>query len=381
MGLFFCVCVALAIGGIFYARKVQQKPSSPNPPVAVIDGQMPLDQSAIVAEDISAQGLDWDMLGKNFFTSSNKLISPDQEWFFEGARTVGDEPFSRGMQFLLQFRNLKGQGDRIVYLDWSERPDDALYSGSVNTVEPLGWSQDGLSVYTGYAKKMNDARENPLAIFENYWSSVWGVTRYDLSGPEFNYASRSKVQPGGENVARDGLILDFLPREDRALWFESSEARLAGMDDRGKETYPKQINSRLIFFHPSSSQSMIVGEWSNEDAAKVTSASLDRNEDFLRIAYALHREWKNDEVYFYESSVTSSQPATTTKIDLAPYRERLINEHGIQEPYQVYVEHTAMNFPSGLFLIIVGANDKATIMRFNMKDGQWSASIADDGWL
>ncbi len=310
---------------------------------------------------------------------THELISPDGEWLFEGLKHVGQEPFSRGLQSYLQFTNLKGAGNRYVYLDWFERPEDNRHID--DTMErPLGWTADGTSVYTGTFERFNAGSSNPLPALNGYWQPTYSVTRLDLSGPTFNYGSQYTVTPyGGDTYHYQfGLVLDFLAKEDRALWFESSKIRSTNINDT--DNYKQKPSSRLIYFSPLTSSSTVIAEWPYGDTHTVTSASLDRDTKMRRAAYVVHRDNRNDEVYLYEASTTSSV-ATTIKIDLAPYNKTLTQEYGIQEPYQLVMEHTAMNLPGGLFLMVIGANKKTAIMRFNFFHNTWSAESSATGAL
>lgn len=296
--------------------------------------------------------------------SKDELISPDGEWYFAGEKYFGKEPFSRALSRYLEFINLKEKGNRYIYEDWFERPEDGSYSSTFRTAHPIGWSADGTSVYMAYTNLLKEEDLSLPRQLGGYWANPTNVVKINLSF-EMDYSDFQDVGPYlyvNEGSKNKGHILDLLPKEDRALWFGSNSS-----------------STELVYFSPSNnSNSHVILKLDEHDKSVITSASLDRDPEVERAAYIVHRQGKNDEAYVY-TNVTSTTTSTVF-LDLKPYHKDIF-AHGITEPYKLIVEKTSMFLPRGLFLVVVGANNEIMFVRFNDFGKGYESLLSKSGLL
>jgi hypothetical protein len=304
--------------------------------------------------------------------SSSELVSPDGEWYFAGQKYFGEEPFSRDQDWRLEFVNLKGGGNRYVYEDWFERPEDGVYYDRDRSIHPLGWSADGNSVYYANVQPLSKIVPGLPEQLLGYWAPAVDAVRFNLGNSDFTYSNFNSVSPIESNGK--GYLLDLLSKEDRALWFEPAQVYppCGKMDICENASAP----GRLIYFDPSNNKEIeTVTEWPVGFKGTVISASLDRDSKVKRVAYVVHEDGKSDQAYLFEDD---SKTKTTEKMDLAPYAKEMA-KNGIQTPYRLVVEKTAMDLPGGMFLVVVGKNEKVMYFRFDKFSDKWTVEYDNNG--
>jgi len=295
---------------------------------------------------------------------SGGLISPDGEWLLD-VRIVGEGPLSRGALQFLHFINLKGRADRFVYVDWDERPEDRGYM-DFSLLHPIGWSDDGKSVYVGWFERYNKTMGMNVPYLENFWGPTGSVVKFDLMLDAAGYSARRSI----------GKVYDFVPSTGRALMASYTEQYGGLVPIALYVSYPESdkppVTTQVTIFE----KDMQEHEGQKDDLRTITSATLDRSEKTVRAAYVLHLDGQDEEPWYFDTSVSD----TASKVDLSGVESRL-REHGIVSPYRLVVEKTAMELPSGLFYVVIGADGKTTVIRGSLRDAKWTWSISDDGFL
>jgi len=257
--------------------------------------------------------------------SSGQLVSPDGEWLLE-VRESGRVPLSRAVNYYVELVSLAGKPNQLVYFDWFERPEDALFKP-----EPLGWSPDGKSVYlSALAEKMAPNKMKASKYFQS-WYRYGSVISIGLEGGK--KVSRDQVNPyhGAYPAGSLGYVVDMLPDQNRALWFNA----------------PKQGgNGSLTLFNPlagADAKPVLIAQFDFKDTYKFASATLDRYQE--NVAYVLRRKWRSDRVY-----VVSANDKTTKEIDYRTLCAKELDEFDAPWPYHLSVEKTALSFDQGIFL-------------------------------
>lgn len=260
-------------------------------------------------------------------TDSNDhvLISPDGEWLLS-TKVVGSVPFSRYVNYYLELINLKGKANKYIYMDWHIRGE-----GAGPGLSPLGWSQDGKSIYLvsgGSVPEINASWEQVRS-----WKKGGGVARLDIDNA--NSYPNNFINPYGGHYpqGRTGFVLDADPKLDTAIWLDepidttSGTTRLLSFP---MQTYWPEENTKELF-------SLATGT-----KAFITSASLDSQG--TSVAFVLHEDGKQDQLWIKSLE-------TEAKAELIPYDTELLKRAGIEEPYVIMLQKTSRPFEGqGLFL-------------------------------
>lgn len=290
----------------------------------------------------------------------DEITSPDGAWI-ANVRALGRTPYSRGTTFWLELISQTGKPNHLFYLDWFERPADARIQPS-----PIGWSQDGQSVYLAWSK-IPDAATNDTGYYA--FMNQGEVLRLDLNNAR---ASWDRVNPYHGSYPQDrlGIMLDIIPRQDLGLWVEAplSQAYLNARDGKGTHSTITTTSSHLMVFSLADKRPMYsVADVSAQHDTSITSATIDETGN--DVLYVTHRARQNDEVFYVDA--TSSASHVSQKIDLRPFASTL-RKHGITSPYTIDLEKTALTNKNDFFLIFTGANGKRVSERWMNFQGRGS---------
>lgn len=338
VSLFIVLCVVWIGQRLYSTEPASSVATAPTvePPIQGIDADKNLEnaQPPVVAPYAA-------LLNQPTKSNDHPLISPDGEWLL-GVRRVGDVPFSRYVNYYLEFINLNGKANKYVYLDWFERAEDAPHGPT-----PLGWSEDGTRLYLIYAGT-DSALERSL--YARIWQYTGTIKRFDLKGDSYTTTIVDPYQ-GRYPSGLTGVILDADPRLELALWSE------------------KQIKSgdkRLLLFPLSGDSSMTTKALALPDlvpATMITSATIDTKGG--EVAFVVHQDGKDDRVFMSDVQGDSTRAVS--------YDLPLIRKLGIAGPFTLSVQKTSMAFEdgAGLFLTVTDQHGKSVVIRRN-GDDRWS---------
>lgn len=334
-------------------KRMHELAARPAPESSAPPALQPVPPPPTVVETTSAKDF-------GLFSASptiDEITSPDGAWI-ANVRALGRTPYSRGTTFWLEFISQTGKPNRLFYLDWFERPADARLQPS-----PIGWSQDGQSIYLAWSK-IPDAATNDTGSYA--FMNQREVLRLDLNNDR---ASWVQVNPyhGSYPQDRSGMLLDIIPRHDVGLWVEAplSQAYLDARDGKGARSTITTTSSHLIVFSLADKQPMYtIADISAQHGITITSATIDETgNDAL---YVTHRTKQNDELFYVDATTTSSH--LSQKIDLRRFASTL-RRHGVTSPYTIEIEKTALTNKNDFFLIFTGANGKRVSERWMRSQG------------
>jgi len=279
--------------------------------------------------------------------NGHPLISPDEEWLLS-TLTIGTGPLSRYRNDYLELINLKGKANKYIYLDWFERGE-----GNLTELSPLGWSNDGKSLYLVSGAETPDESTSWEQVYG--WIRGGGVARLDVDNPN-SYPS-NYINPYGGYYPPDkyGSLLDADPQVNLAVWFErpiSSASGTARILTFPMQTYHPEEETKLLF------------ELSTGTKAYITSASIDV--DGKSVAFVVHEDGTLDQLWIKKFEAD--------KAEQIPVDEALLKRIGITNPYVFSVQKTSMLFDAshGLFLTVRDAKGKKVFIRRLTFDGKTS---------
>lgn len=263
---------------------------------------------------------------------NGQLVSPNGQWMVE-AHESGRVPWSRSVDYYLEFISLQNKPDQFVHFDWSERSDG--WPGPI----PIGWSDDGKLLYVGYG--LNQPTDGLITYGQ--------ITTINLCG---NPLSRGGfVDPykgaGNTNTTMSGAVVDLLPRAGVGLWLGNDA---------------KNNNARLITFTLpyGPEQNVVVTLPAGQ---KIVSTELDS--DGKKVAYII-RQNNQDRVYIYDPDAT-----TTEAIDPSAYTDEL-KKAGLVGSFTLSLVRTTMLFDNedGLFFRATDAHGHTALIRRSVTTGK-----------
>lgn len=287
--------------------------------------------------------------------SVNEATSPDGEWIAD-VRALGQSPFNRETSFWLELINQTGKPNRMVYLDWFERPRDARIQPY-----PIGWSANGRSIYLSYGNLPGAHQHEPGAYA---FMNAGEVFRIRLDQSERYANDRVNPYNGSYPPNSIGRLLDIIPRQDIGLWLEEVRENEEGKGGVTKKSLGHE--SRLILFSLENAfapRTLIT--LPTKGSARITSATI--SDDGTDIFYVIHEDKKNDEVFYLDISTGSTQ--IPTQLDLIRFGTEL-RKQNIKTPYTIEIEKTALTRENDLFLIFTSADRKRETYRWMTFNGQ-----------